>query len=224
MLAQPRPVVAPSVRRLGVPLALGAGVAGPVLFVGTDLVVAASGGAAFDPVRHTISQLIHAPAGGLLPPAFVQLGGAMLLLAWALGRRVDARTRAVLRWGLGTLGATMITIAAIPADAPGTIPSAVDAVHGLLVAAAGAVFVLSSHPLARALGGEPALRHLARPTRIVGGAVLVLGIGMYTVAFRGPLQPWRGAEERLGAGILLAWMIALAIAGLRAELAGERGA
>lgn len=162
-----------------------AGIVGPTAFVAAWAIGGVRRGAGYSPVHDAISRLaeVGAPTQGLMTAGFVTFGVAVP--TFAIGARDElgpAATAALVAAGVTTLG-----VAATP------LGGHVDGVHALL-AVGGYV----------AMAAAPVLAERTRTTTIVSA---VAAVALAATAF----DTAHGLFQRLGLGVVDAWIVATAL-------------
>jgi hypothetical protein len=157
-----------------------------------------------DPGKYAISQYAASgPYSWLAGLALVAMGGGALAVASALrAHGAPART-----WLLvGVFGAGVLVAAAFPISPPGQGTPPSERVHGAAAFFAFASLTVAMLLSVRPLRADARLGALAGWTKAGGLVALVLLLGSDLVPAAA-----RGTWERVYLGILLAWLLALAV-------------
>jgi hypothetical protein len=180
---------------------------GPVCFVTAWAVAGARRTDGYDPVADAISRLASAdaPDRWLMTAGLVAFGLLVPLGAPSLGRALGSRalTACLVGTGLATLG-----VAATPLSAAGGQP--VDAAHAVLAGTGYAT--LAAVPLLAARRLPP---RLALPSYAVGAASAAALVGSVT-------GPAPGLCQRVGLGVVDAWLVVAALVLLRRRRLASR--
>ena len=212
------PIVSRHEPAWGPTLASAAGLAAPVVFVGT-FTIAGAVQPGYDPLAMFVSELVNGPGGWVQRVSFVVTGVLVVVFATRVraglgpGRGPTALVVTLGALGLGLLGSGFFDTDPSTTAAPVTTRGLV---HGLLGAVVFLAIPLSCLLLASHLRRSRRARALQRWSFLAGLALVVV-----TVAFKlselpgSPLLPVKGLVQRVDLIVWFSWLFTLAASMIR---------
>jgi hypothetical membrane protein len=192
-----------------------AGVAGPVVFIITNMITTFSA-RGYDVLHNTISSLTWTPLGWLQSIGFLAVG--LFLEVFAGGLLFSVRGRRGFGIGIGLLvclGFGLLLIGAFQEDFTGTAGTIHGRIHTIAATTVFSIFPIASLLIALSLRKDPYWRGLFLYTIIA----TVLAFGFVAVHFGLlPNQDWIGLYEQIMVGNMVIWVEVMAIQLLRMSL------